>query len=115
MIFGKKVILDNSGGFTDIDKIEFTNYAVLEKCNIYKAYIIQEEIYKVKRGFEFHLLLYNYGDLDYFTIFSESIIFHFDNCPNYPLSHYDITRNLTAFRVVGLLYEQFVKNLYNLC
>ena len=69
--------LDNAGGFTDIDKVIFKNYSIIEKDeNLKGAIWLYEEIYPTNSGNEYHALLWgNKGKLLYLTVVASDIEF----------------------------------------
>ena len=58
--------LDNSGGFTQINKIIFKNCQVLKQDrSLSKAWWLYDEVYKTDQGYEIHVLLENKGLIDF--------------------------------------------------
>lgn len=71
------LILDNSGGFTDIRSIKFTNCEILlQEMPLENAWWVYDEIYKNGGNHELHILFEtNSRDPFYFTILFEKAIF----------------------------------------
>ncbi len=71
------LILDNSGGFTDIQSVTFTNCEIsLREMRLENASWLYDEIYKNGENYELQvLLLSENSDLLYFTIRFEKVIF----------------------------------------
>ncbi|MFZ3132006.1 MAG: DUF4085 family protein, partial [Desulfosporosinus sp.] len=71
--------LDNSGGFTEIEKVIFKNCTVITKeSSLHGAWWLYDEIYKAENGYEIHVLLLSpQMKLLYFTITAEDVEFHY--------------------------------------
>lgn len=54
------LILDNSGGFTNIDEVTFENFNIIKQDDLLEdTWWLYEEVYKVNDAYEFHILLQN--------------------------------------------------------
>jgi hypothetical protein len=54
------LLLDNSGGFTNIDEITFENFKIIKQDALLEdSWWLYEEVYKVNDIYEFHVLLQN--------------------------------------------------------
>lgn len=54
------LILDNTGGFTDIDEVTFENFNIIKQDGLLEdSWWLYEEVYKVNNKYEFHVLLEN--------------------------------------------------------
>lgn len=54
------VLLDNSGGFTNIDEVTFNNFTIIKQEGLLEdSWWLYEELYKVNDKYEFHVLLQN--------------------------------------------------------
>lgn len=63
------LILDNSGAFTNVKKIVFKDATIIEKdWDNQKLGWLYDEIYKIKNGYEVHLLLGDDNDEYYLTV-----------------------------------------------
>ncbi|MBO4432861.1 MAG: DUF4085 family protein [Clostridia bacterium] len=65
---GKDVVitLDNSGGFTSVEKVRLKNCSVIkQEAKLRGAWCLYEEVYKVKTGYEIHFLLEKGKLIDY--------------------------------------------------
>ena len=73
--------LDSSGGFTNIDKVIFKNYSILEKQgDLQGAVWLYQEIYPNNVGNEYHaLVIRNDGELAYLTVVASDIEFKRQN------------------------------------
>lgn len=71
------LILDNSGGFTDIRSIKFTNCEILlQEMPLENAWWVYDEIYRNRGNHELHILFETKSrDPFYFTILFEKAIF----------------------------------------
>ncbi|QCT03000.1 hypothetical protein E6C60_2288 [Paenibacillus algicola] len=69
--------LDPTGGFTDICKVTFEDYVILElDGNIQGAWWLYEEVYPVNDSYEFHALLQSpHAGLTYLTISAKNANF----------------------------------------
>jgi len=72
-----KLLIDNSGGFTNFDEVIFENFSILKQDgSLEDSWWLYEEVYKVHDTYEVHVLLQNrdMGLID-FIISAEQIIF----------------------------------------
>ncbi|MCJ8010754.1 DUF4085 domain-containing protein [Paenibacillus sp. KQZ6P-2] len=54
------LLLDNTGGFTDIDELIFENVTIIKQdAGLENSWWLYEEVYKVNDKYEFHMLLQN--------------------------------------------------------
>ena len=54
------MLLDNTGGFTNIDEVTFENFNIIKQDDLLKdSWWLYEEVYKVNDKYEFHVLLQN--------------------------------------------------------
>ena len=54
------LLLDNTGGFTDIDEVTFENFNIIKQDGLLEnSWWLYEEVYKVNNRYEFHALLEN--------------------------------------------------------
>lgn len=54
------LLLDNTGGFTEIDEVTFENYNIIKLDDLLEdAWWLYEEVYKVNDKYEFHILVQN--------------------------------------------------------
>lgn len=54
------LILNNSGGFTDVDEVTFENFHLIKQDGLLEnTWWLYEEVYKVNNRYEFHALLEN--------------------------------------------------------
>ncbi|MNI13539.1 hypothetical protein D3C73_667710 [compost metagenome] len=54
------LLLDNSGGFTNIDQVTFKNFNIIkQEGSLEDSWWLYEEVYKVNNRYEFHALLQN--------------------------------------------------------
>lgn len=69
--------LDNSGGFTDINKIIYTNGEFLENNWQEDSYWIYDEIYLTDEGYEFHIGISSNNEYgyDYITLTASDVYF----------------------------------------
>lgn len=72
-----KILFDNSGGFTNINEIQFENYNIIKQDDILQgSWWIYDEVYKVDDNYELHVLLQNKNkDLIEFVASFEQISF----------------------------------------
>lgn len=71
------LLLDNTGGFTDINEVVFENYNIIKQDGLLEnSWWLYNEIYKVNDKCELHVLLYNNMDLIEFIISFEHIAFN---------------------------------------
>lgn len=72
-----KILFDNSGGFTNINEIQFENYNIIKQDDILQgSWWIYDEVYKVDDNYELHVLLQNKNkDLIEFVVSFEQISF----------------------------------------
>lgn len=55
-----EIYLDNSGGFTDVNKVRFDNCDIIKQEGaMEEAWWLYDEIYPIKNGYEVHVLLEN--------------------------------------------------------
>ncbi|MBD2871999.1 DUF4085 family protein [Paenibacillus arenilitoris] len=54
------LLLDNSGGFTNIDEVTFKNFKIIkQEGSLEDSWWLYEEVYKVNDEYEFHVLFHN--------------------------------------------------------
>ena len=54
------LLLDNTGGFTNIDEVTFENFNIIKQDDLLEdSWWLYEEVYKVNDKYEFHILLQN--------------------------------------------------------
>ncbi|MHA6251754.1 DUF4085 family protein [Oceanobacillus sp. CAU 1775] len=75
------LLLDNSGGFTNINEVTFENFNIVtQDDSIEDTWWLYEEVYKLDDSFEFHILLQNKDmDLIDFIINAERVSFKVKN------------------------------------
>ncbi|MBU3202482.1 DUF4085 domain-containing protein [Clostridium estertheticum] len=71
------ILFDNSGGFKDIDVIQFENYKIIKQdALLQNSWWLYDEIYKTNGKYELHILLQNKNmDLVEFIVSAEYIFF----------------------------------------
>lgn len=71
------MLLDNSGGFTDISQVRFENYKIFKQdSTLEKSWWLYDEIYRTNDKYELHVLLHNESlELEEFIVSFESISF----------------------------------------
>jgi len=70
------ILFDNSGGFTDIDEMQFENYKIIKLDGLLQTSTwLYDEIYKTNGKYELHILLRNSMDLLEFVVSAEQISF----------------------------------------
>jgi hypothetical protein len=71
------MLFDNSGGFTNIDEMQFENYCIIKQDGLLQnSWWLYNEVYKVNGKYEVHVLLENkHMGLIEFTISAENISF----------------------------------------
>jgi hypothetical protein len=71
------ISFDNSGGFTDIDQINFKSYKIIKQDGfLINSWWLYEEIYKTNDKYELHVLLQNENmNIEEITISAEHISF----------------------------------------
>ena len=72
------LLLDNKGGFTDINEVTFENYNIIKQDGLLEnSWWLYDEIYKVNDKYELHVLFQNKNmDLIEFIISVENIAFN---------------------------------------
>ena len=75
-----EIWLDNSGGFTDINRVRFENCEIIKQDGLLEnAWWLYEEVYQAPNGYEVHALLTNeQEDLMDFIIYAQQIRFFRD-------------------------------------
>ncbi|WP_373844651.1 DUF4085 family protein [Clostridium sp.] len=69
------ILFDNSGGFTDIDEVQFENYEIIKQdALLQNSRWLYDEIYKINDKYELHVLLQNVDLVD-FIISADNITF----------------------------------------
>lgn len=71
------LLLDNTGGFTNIDEVTFENFNIIKQDDLMEdSWWLYEEVYKVNNKYEFHVLLQNKKmDLIDFIISADQVSF----------------------------------------
>ncbi|AWE07637.1 hypothetical protein DCE79_09685 [Lysinibacillus sp. 2017] len=72
------LLLDNTGGFTDVDEVTFENFHIIKQDGLLEnSWWLYEEVYKVNDNYEFHVLLEN-GEMELidFIISAERVSFY---------------------------------------
>lgn len=70
------ILFDNSGGFTDIDEMQFENYKIMKLDGLLQTSTwLYDEIYKTNGKYELHILLWNNMDLVELIVSAEQISF----------------------------------------
>lgn len=67
--------LDNSGGFTTINKITYKDAEILENNFVEGCYWIYDEMYLSDKGYEFHIAVDGENGYDYITLQASDVIF----------------------------------------
>lgn len=67
--------LDNSGGFTNINKITYKDAVILENNFVGGCYWIYDEMYLCDKGYEFHIAVDGENGYDYITLQASDVIF----------------------------------------
>lgn len=67
--------LDNSGGFTNINKITYKDAVILENNFVGGCYWIYDEMYLCDKGYEFHIAVDGENGYDYITLQANDVIF----------------------------------------
>ncbi|MEK4129574.1 DUF4085 family protein [Solibacillus sp. FSL W8-0474] len=72
------LILNNSGGFTDVDEVTFENFDLIKQDGLLEnTWWLYEEVYKVNNRYEFHALLENReNELIEFIISADRVSFN---------------------------------------
>lgn len=66
--------LDNSGGFTNINKITYKDAVILENNFVGGCYWIYDEMYLCDKGYEFHIAVDGENGYDYITLQANDVI-----------------------------------------
>ena len=67
--------LDNSGGFTNINKITYKDAVILENNFVGGCYWIYDEMYLCDKGYERHIAVDGENGYDYITLQASDVIF----------------------------------------
>lgn len=67
--------LDNSGGFTNINKITYKDAVILENNFVGGCYWIYDEMYLCDKGYECHIAVDGENGYDYITLQASDVIF----------------------------------------
>lgn len=67
--------LDNSGGFTNINKIIYKDAEILENNFTEGCYWVYDEMYLCDKGYEFHIAVDGENGYDYITLQATDVIF----------------------------------------
>ena len=67
--------LDNSGGFTNINKITYKDAVILENNFVEGCYWIYDEMYLCDKGYECHIAVDGENGYDYITLQASDVIF----------------------------------------
>ena len=67
--------LDNSGGFTNINKIIYKDAEILENNFVDGCYWIYDEMYLCDKGYECHIAVDGENGYDYITLQASDVIF----------------------------------------
>lgn len=71
------LLLDHTGGFTNIDEVTFENFTIIKQDDLLEdSWCLYEEVYRVNERYEFHILLQNrtMGLID-FIILADEVTF----------------------------------------
>ena len=67
--------LDNSGGFTNINKIIYKDAEILENNFVEGCYWVYDEMYLCDKGYEFHIAVDGENGYNYITLTASDVIF----------------------------------------